>query len=327
MAQPYADPERNGANAIVDGPPSSRLPASYLNDWLIGEIEGLVTRQGIELSENDLTQLEQGITALIEAYAASLEQGLAADEHDEWLSNVIAEAGLDPASDSDMLLVESIGNLITSAISTFGLGSLNVAQINNVASTSTPSGFYQARFDPASAPNYWKGGVSVIVTRSSGIHGGLYIGIDSGSSFIAHTYDGPSGYASFATERLWTSANSTPNSNGMLVTSSPRLRVYDSNIDRNEADNAAFEKIGTGHYRITGTAGVASDPWDMFAPTDTNQNPLVYLDYTVAHDGTIDLRTYQPVANGPFVAAGDPKDIPEGRWVDIHLIETTDEPA
>ncbi|MES1927562.1 hypothetical protein T31B1_19682 [Salinisphaera sp. T31B1] len=59
--------------------------------------------------------------------------------------------------------------------------------------------------------------------------------------------------------------------------------------------------------------------WYIKTPLDTNYNPKCYVEYDQHDDGTIEIRTYEPVANGPFVAGGEPMDIPAGRWIDLRL--------
>ena len=63
-------------------------------------------------------------------------------------------------------------------------------------------------------------------------------------------------------------------------------------------------------------------------PQNANGLPLLWVDYEIAEDGDITLRTYhREHANVPAfarnhidgLADGDPVDIPTGRWVDLRV--------
>ncbi|MDV7025207.1 phage tail protein, partial [Atlantibacter subterranea] len=63
-------------------------------------------------------------------------------------------------------------------------------------------------------------------------------------------------------------------------------------------------------------------------PQNANGLPLLWVDYEIAEDGDITLRTYhREHANVPAfarnhidgLADGDPVDIPIGRWVDLRV--------
>lgn len=137
---------------------------------------------------------------------------------------------------------------------------------------------------------------------------------------------------------LYTSRNTTKDSNGMIKASSPVLRVFSDRIEGNddgERMGAKFVKKGVGNYLIKGTTGLADEGWYVTVPQDANGNNLVAVEYESLENGDVVLRTYKrkfDFETVRIVADHDnPLDIPETRWVDLRFNdlpeEPTDEPA
>ena len=80
---------------------------------------------------------------------------------------------------------------------------------------------------------------------------------------------------------------------------------------------AGFERVGLGHYRLSNVPPLASRGWQIEAPQDANGNRLVHVD--CSYDaGTLDIRTREVIWQDGW-AGGAPRDIPEGRWVDLRF--------
>lgn len=141
-------------------------------------------------------------------------------------------------------------------------------------------------------------------------------------------------------------AGMVTDSNGYLKAASPVIRLKgDGSVEFNEeAEGVTAERISTGMYRVHGVMGFNADPlWGginggVTVPVDINNQPLIWVDFSVENNGEILLRTYHrthPDApefarnliglendEGTFtesVKDGEPADIPDGRWVDLRI--------
>ncbi|MDM2937017.1 phage tail protein [Citrobacter sp. Cy082] len=141
-------------------------------------------------------------------------------------------------------------------------------------------------------------------------------------------------------------AGMVTDSNGYLKAASPVIRLKgDGSVEFNEeAEGVTAERISTGMYRVHGVMGFNADPlWGginggVTVPVDINNQPLIWVDFSVENNGDILLKTYHrthPDApefarnliglkndDGAFtesVKDGEPADIPDGRWVDLRV--------
>ena len=141
-------------------------------------------------------------------------------------------------------------------------------------------------------------------------------------------------------------AGMVTDSNGYLKAASPVIRLKgDGSVEFNEeAEGVTAERISTGMYRVHGVMGFNADPlWGginggVTVPVDINNQPLIWVDFSVENNGDILLKTYHrthPDApefarnliglkndDGAFtesVKDGEPADIPDGRWVDLRI--------
>ena len=141
-------------------------------------------------------------------------------------------------------------------------------------------------------------------------------------------------------------AGMVTDSNGYLKAASPVIRLKgDGSVEFNEeAEGVTAERISTGMYRVHGVMGFNADPlWGginggVTVPVDINNQPLIWVDFSVENNGDILLRTYHRThpdapefarnliglknGDGAFtesVKDGEPADIPDGRWVDLRI--------
>lgn len=137
---------------------------------------------------------------------------------------------------------------------------------------------------------------------------------------------------------LWSSGNTTVDANGFIKKASPIARLsgapekmtddYLSGFTlagsvavNSEAEGVTAERVSIGVYKVTGSLGFAEEGWNIEVPQDVNGNRLCFVETSTGKDGTI----YVKVSKRRFdidtaaIVAGDPMDIPDGRWVDLRL--------
>lgn len=144
--------------------------------------------------------------------------------------------------------------------------------------------------------------------------------------------------------KVYTTANTTVDSNGNLKVASPIIKVFADHIETNgESEGAVMERLGVGHYLIKGVMGFNTDgAWGVgngiVIPQDHNGKNMVLVDYDVKKDGSIELFVFhQQNADMPerfqnnrvkeldkdgnpiYFENYEPCDIPEGRWIDMRV--------
>lgn len=132
--------------------------------------------------------------------------------------------------------------------------------------------------------------------------------------------------------------NTTVDANGFIKQASPIMRLSDNPDEMNmdfmdgfeisgfaavnfEALGAKAQKVGTGKYRITGSLGFAKEGWTIEIPQDINKNLLCFVEAKESNSGAISINVFKrrfDVASA-MIVAGDPMDIPAGRWIDLRL--------
>lgn len=110
---------------------------------------------------------------------------------------------------------------------------------------------------------------------------------------------------------VYTTRNTTKDSNGNLKAASPVIKVFTDHIDPNEeAEGVTLKKLHTGIYQLHGVLGLHSDAsWGgvhggITIPCGINQLPLVYALYDVLEKGKphpFDGRIVEPDENGDIV--------------------------
>lgn len=135
-----------------------------------------------------------------------------------------------------------------------------------------------------------------------------------------------------------TTSNTTTDANGFIKKASPIARVSDNpeNMTDNyldgfvlsglaavnqDATGVSAEKIDTGIYVISGAVGLAKEGWDFEIPQDSNGNRLCFVTTEVNDNGEIIVRVSKRKVDfeTATVIAGEPMDIPAGRWIDFRL--------
>src|SRR5690606_157444 len=104
---------------------------------------------------------------------------------------------------------------------------------------------------------------------------------------------------------------------------SPILSLYSDRIESNgdaALSDAVFERVGMGHYVISGVPELSRDGWYIETPKDRNGNVYFTLDYVESTD-TLDIYTYEPDYSTGRATNGEPVDILAGRFVSLRFAE------
>lgn len=137
---------------------------------------------------------------------------------------------------------------------------------------------------------------------------------------------------------LWHSTNTTVDANGFLKKASPIARLT-SNPEKmtdeylegftlsglaavnSEAAGVTAERVSVGVYQVTGSLGFALEGWNIEVPQDVNGNRLCFVATEVDEDGKITVKVSKRRfdIDTAAIVAGEPMDIPEGRWIDLRL--------
>ena len=141
-----------------------------------------------------------------------------------------------------------------------------------------------------------------------------------------YTASRPNDTVALLFRKLYTTGNTTVDSNGLLKAASPIVRLFVDRIEMNdeaELQDITFEKLGVGDYLVKGSTGFAQEGWYIEMPKDANGNTLVAVVYEQLDNNDISVKTYAKKFDeetGDIVAnTAKPRDIPATRWVDLRL--------
>lgn len=126
---------------------------------------------------------------------------------------------------------------------------------------------------------------------------------------------------------LYSTRNTTVDSNGFLKSASPIVRLYSDKIIKNGDFEAIFERRSTGFYILSGTKGLAKQGWFIEVPKDTNGNIKVFVEYETLPENKVVIKTFEPNYSYGKASAGSPMEIPVGRWIDLRLEEPESDDA
>ncbi|WP_241014452.1 hypothetical protein [Providencia stuartii] len=143
---------------------------------------------------------------------------------------------------------------------------------------------------------------------------------------------------------VYSTANTTKDSNGNLKAASPIVKVFADHIETNdESEGVEMERLGIGHYLIKGVVGFNSDgAWGInngfVIPQDHNGKNMVLIDYKVRPDGDIEVFVFHQQntdlperfqnkrikhldedGNPVYYENYEPCDVPESRWIDMRV--------
>ncbi|WP_253384126.1 hypothetical protein [unidentified bacterial endosymbiont] len=117
--------------------------------------------------------------------------------------------------------------------------------------------------------------------------------------------------------------NTTVDTNGFIKRASPVIKLFgNGQVECNdEAEGVTASRVAEGIYCIEGSRGLNPEGWTVEIPQDINGNFLCFVDIATAGDGVLTVSVFRRRfdVETAMVVAGDPIDIPEGRWIDLRL--------
>ncbi len=178
-----------------------------------------------------------------------------------------------------------------------------------------PSGIYS--FSHVATPSPGQG-TRTVLNLVNNLNGGVQIAARSISNQLSFRSVSGDVFEPFVD--LIHTGNTAVDGNGFVKSASPIVRLFAHHLEEHlEPQGAKLKKVGTGHYRISGTLGFAKEGWYIETPKDANGQIKFITEHTQEDDGTIIIKTYEPTGQGWRPEKGDPVDITEGRWIDLRL--------
>ncbi|MEX5392918.1 phage tail protein, partial [Enterobacter cloacae] len=118
-------------------------------------------------------------------------------------------------------------------------------------------------------------------------------------------------------------ATATVDTNGFIKRASPIVKLFGTGeIECNdEAEGVTASREAEGVYCVRGSNGLNPEGWTVEIPQDVNGNFLCFVDIKSADDGVLTVSVFRRRfdVETAMIIAGDPMDIPEGRWIDLRL--------
>ncbi|MCM7193929.1 phage tail protein [Enterobacter hormaechei] len=155
--------------------------------------------------------------------------------------------------------------------------------------------------------------------------------------------------SSWSYQEAYTTGNTTKASDGTLKAASPVARIVASadtclrsdiaedgfswcgcGTANTEAEGIKIFRLDVGVYMLTGSAGLASEGWQLLPPMDPGgmgELGVAEAEQTADDELTIRLfkRKYMLSDNGEIVKTkGEPMDVPVSSWIDVRLDMPTD---
>ncbi|HEI8774249.1 TPA: phage tail protein [Enterobacter cloacae] len=124
-------------------------------------------------------------------------------------------------------------------------------------------------------------------------------------------------------KKWWGESNTTVDTNGFIKRASPVVKLFGTGeIECNdEAEGVTASREMEGVYRVMGSCGLSLEGWTVEIPQDINGNFLCFVDITTEDDGVLIVSVFRRRfdVETAMITAGDPMDIPGGRWIDLRL--------
>ncbi|EPJ3766026.1 TPA: cell envelope integrity protein TolA [Providencia stuartii] len=222
----------------------------------------------------------------------------------------------------------------------YGVGVSLTQSSENYTSTKLGCGFYAMPGHATNNPWGGNGFAYVINARAEGY--GFQIGKTTGNKSLSFRTLDNGEFSPISV--LYSTLNTTKDSNGNLKAASPIVKVFADHIETNEeSEGVEMERLGIGHYLIKGVVGFNSDgAWGInngfVIPQDHNGKNMVLIDYKVRPDGDIEVFVFHQQntdlperfqnkrikyidkdGNPVYYENYEPCDVPESRWIDMRV--------
>ncbi|MCK7084398.1 phage tail protein [Enterobacter kobei] len=244
-----------------------------------------------------------------------------------------SSATRDVATSEQMLPIMDGGKLLDA-------GSIGFASARHLSSfASMTTGVFRYTGGTQYAPDT-QGGVGIQAAYDGSPSVTAFVWSRIGSAYIK------SGTANntFSWVKVYTEANTTKASDGTLKAASPVARIVKTQEENQrtdidepgfvwcgcgtanaEAEGITISRLDVGVYVLTGSAGLASEGWQLLPPMDPGgmgELGVVEAEQTESGGLTIRLfkRKYMLDEEGEIVKTkGQPIDVPDNSWIDVRL--------
>ena len=207
--------------------------------------------------------------------------------------------------------------------------------------------FYTPGDAGVSQPTSDAGWCHLVLAASSHYRAQLSLKYSEGKprAFILNRYGASSG----GWTEIYSAANTTKASDGTLKAASPVARIVKSqeecqrtDIDEPgfvwcgcgtanaEAEGINLSRLDVGVYMLTGSAGLASEGWQLLPPMDPGgMGELGVVEAEQTESGGLTIRLYKQkymLSDGGEIVKtkGEPMDVPVSSWIDVRLDMPTD---
>lgn len=197
----------------------------------------------------------------------------------------------------------------------------NAIRISSVFDYNTVSAFLSTYQQISLFPGTGQGTIINAAMESNSKYGSRWIGDSSGTPYFQAKINDA---LSDAYKICAIGKTVTADANGFIKLSSPVIKLFtDGTCKANEeAEGVTASRESVGVYKVNGSLGLNSDGiWTIEIPQDLNGNRLCFVDVKTTKTGVITLSIFKRRfdIDTAMVVAGDPMDIPDGRWLDLRL--------
>ena len=197
----------------------------------------------------------------------------------------------------------------------------NAIRISSVFDYNTVSAFLSTYQQISLFPGTGQGTIINAAMESNNKYGSRWIGDSSGTPYFQAKINDA---LSDAYKICAIGKTVTADANGFIKLSSPVIKLFtDGTCKANEeAEGVTASRESVGVYKVNGSLGLNSDGiWTIEIPQDLNGNRLCFVDVKTTKTGVITLSVFKRRfdIDTAMVVAGDPMDIPDGRWLDLRL--------
>ncbi|MFA1192001.1 phage tail protein [Enterobacter kobei] len=175
-------------------------------------------------------------------------------------------------------------------------------------------------------------------------HSFISVDISSANVKVASTTDSALANGTYYMNTLYGTANTTKSSDGTIKAASPVARIVASQeacqrtdiaedgfswcgcgTANAEAEGITLSRLDIGVYMLTGSAGLASEGWQLLPPMDPGgMGELGVVEAEQTESGGLTIRLYKQKYmlsdEGEIVKTkGAPMDVPANSWIDVRL--------
>ena len=248
--------------------------------------------------------------------------------------------GTSAARDEQVSMTDAAPDRVMMTGKAFGIGSLT--GINTAIGSAGPIGFYGSTGDNWGTPGGLSVGFGVIQMPGSNAAYRTQLALTNSGKrmFMRATQNN----IFDAWVEFYSTGNTTKASDGTLKAASPVARIVQSQevnqrtdvaddgftwcgcgTANAEAEGVSISRLDIGVYELTGSAGLASEGWQLLPPMDPGgMGELGVVEAEQAGNGELTIRLfkrkYMLSDDGEIIKTkGEPMDVPANSWIDVRL--------